>query len=65
MIEMTLSRQTTPEPLTSTKSKKPLDILKLLRDAGIEGKVLAKIEVNKFGEYVGHEIMSSRITLKS
>jgi len=58
MIEMTVTDRQ-PKALNINEIKKTIGYPKIARDAGIEGKVLAKIEVNKFGEYVGHEIIES------
>ena len=58
MIEMTLADQQ-PKPLNINEIKKTIGYPKIARDAGIEGKVMARIEVNKFGEYVAHEIIES------
>ncbi|MDW3650587.1 MAG: M56 family metallopeptidase [Bacteroidia bacterium] len=58
MIEMTTVDQQ-PKPLNINEIKKTIGYPKIARDAGIEGKVLVKVEVNKFGEYVAHEIIES------
>ena len=58
MIEMSVQDRQ-PKALNINEIKKTIGYPKIARDAGIEGQVLAKIEVNKFGEYVGHEIIES------
>ena len=58
MIEMSVQDRQ-PKALNITEIKKTIGYPKIARDAGIEGKVVAKIEVNKFGEYIGHEIIES------
>ncbi|MEM8888912.1 MAG: M56 family metallopeptidase [Bacteroidota bacterium] len=59
MIEMTAVEDRQPTALNINEIKKTIGYPKIARDAGIEGQVLAKIELNKFGEYVGHEIIES------
>ena len=58
MIEMSVQDRQ-PKALNINEIKKTIGYPKIARDAGIEGKVVARIEVNKFGEYVGHEIIES------
>lgn len=58
MIEMKVADKM-PEALNLREIKKTIGYPKIARDAGIDGQVLAKIEVNKYGEYVSHEIIES------
>ncbi|MEM6803725.1 MAG: M56 family metallopeptidase [Bacteroidota bacterium] len=58
MIEMKVDNNR-PEAINLNEIKKTIGYPQIARDAGIDGQVLARIEVNQYGEYVTHEILKS------